>query len=180
MLERFLAQIRSTAAGIAVAVQFVGPAAPPLALVRGKIYLSPDLAPIEDGIILVEGGRISFVGSRDSVTIPPRATTIDCTGGFVTAGFQNSHVHFTESKWIDAASQPASRLAAQLEAMLTRYGFTTVVDTGSLLANTTALRRRIESGELPGPTILTAGTPLYPPNGIPYYLKDGSLPPEVG
>src|SRR5207248_11777826 len=68
---------------------------------------------------------------------------------------------------------------AQLEAMLTRYGFTTVVDTGSLLANTVALRRRIESGDVPGPRILTAGSPLYPPDGIPFYLKDGSVPPEL-
>jgi imidazolonepropionase-like amidohydrolase len=62
--------------------------------------------------------------------------------------------------------------------MLTRYGFTTVVDTGSNLADTTALRNRIESGEIRGPRILTAGTPLYPEDGIPYYLKT-SLPSPV-
>ena len=63
--------------------------------------------------------------------------------------------------------------------MLTRYGFTTVVDTGSFLPDTTGLRRRIESGEVPGPQILTAGVPLYPPDGIPYYLKDGSIPADL-
>jgi imidazolonepropionase-like amidohydrolase len=92
------------------------------------------------------------------------------------AGFWNSHVHFTESKWEDAAEQPASKLAAQLQSMLTGAGFTTVVDTGSLLANTAALRRRIESGEIPGPRIYTAGTPVYPPDGIPYYVKESSPP----
>src|SRR5438445_97209 len=25
----------------------------------------------------------------------------------------------------------------------------------------------------------TAALPLYPPDGIPYYLKDGSVPPEL-
>jgi imidazolonepropionase-like amidohydrolase len=62
--------------------------------------------------------------------------------------------------------------------MLTRSGFATVVDTGSLLANTLALRRRIDSDNVLGPRILTAGVPIYPPDGIPYYLKD-SVPPEL-
>jgi imidazolonepropionase-like amidohydrolase len=60
--------------------------------------------------------------------------------------------------------------------MFTRYGFTTVVDTASDVDNTAAIRQRIERAEVPGPRILTAGWPLYPPDGIPFYLRD--LPPE--
>jgi imidazolonepropionase-like amidohydrolase len=167
------------AAAAAIVTQAAAPPARPLALVGGKIYRSPDSSPIENGIVVIEGGSISAVGDRASVKVPPSAEVFDCSGAFVTAGFQNSHVHFTEPKWADAASQPAAVLSSQLEAMLTRYGFTTVVDTGSMLANTAALRRRIESGELPGPRILTAGSPLFPPDGIPFYLKDGSVPPEL-
>jgi imidazolonepropionase-like amidohydrolase len=95
----------------------------------------------------------------------------------VTAGFQNSHVHFTEDVWTNAAKAPAERLAAGLEAMLTRYGFTTVFDTGSDQANTIALRQRIEKGDIHGPRILTVGLPLFPPGGIPFYIRD--LPPDV-
>jgi imidazolonepropionase-like amidohydrolase len=62
--------------------------------------------------------------------------------------------------------------------MLTRWGFTTVMDTGSLLDNTLALRKRIDSGEVRGPRILTAGPPLYPENGVPYYLRE-TLPPAI-
>src|SRR5690606_38449314 len=40
------------------------------------------------------------------------------------------------------------------------------------------LRRRIEAGEVAGPRILTAGAPLYPPAGVPFYLRE-TLPPEV-
>jgi imidazolonepropionase-like amidohydrolase len=47
--------------------------------------------------------------------------------------------------------------------MLTRWGFTTVFDTGSDLKNTLALRRRIESGAVGGPRIFTTGDILYPP-----------------
>jgi imidazolonepropionase-like amidohydrolase len=62
--------------------------------------------------------------------------------------------------------------------MLTRYGFTTVVDTGSFLGDTTSIRRRIEAGEIDGPRILTAGIPLYPHDGISYYVREG-LPPDL-
>ncbi len=61
--------------------------------------------------------------------------------------------------------------------MLSRSGFTTVVDTSSDPGNTSALRRRIESGEVNGPRIYTAGAGLYPPHAIPFYLLD--LPREV-
>jgi imidazolonepropionase-like amidohydrolase len=64
-----------------------------------------------------------------------------------------------------------------VESLTTRYGFTTVFDTGSDLANTLAIRARIEKGEMRGPRILTVGWPLYPKEGIPFYLRD--LPQQV-
>lgn len=149
-----------------------------LALVGGTIYPSPIDAPITNGVVVIRGGKIAAVGSRQKVRVPSRATILNCAGMFVVAGFQNSHVHFTEPKWEGAATLPAAQLSAQLENMLLRYGFTTVVDTGSRLANTLELRKRIESGEVRGPRILTAGIPLYPQNGIPYYLRE-SLPQTV-
>ena len=152
----------------------------PVALVvRGvTIHPSPEAAPIPEGAVLIREGLIVEVGPSSGIPIPDGATVIDGETMHLFAGFQNSHVHFTEPKWESAAAAPSSQLERQLEDMLLRFGFTTVVDTGSNLADTTALRRRIDSGELRGPRILTAGTPLYPVDGIPFYLKN-SLPPEV-
>jgi imidazolonepropionase-like amidohydrolase len=95
----------------------------------------------------------------------------------VTAGFQNSHVHFTEPKFADARQRPAAELSAAMTAMLNRFGFTTVVDTTSNLDNTVGLRERVERGEVAGPRVLTAGHALYPKDGIPIYLRD--MPPDV-
>ena len=148
-----------------------------LVLVGAKIYTSPSDPPIPNGTIIIRGGKIEAVGNADAVAIPEGATQIDCKSSVITASFQNSHVHFTEPKWAYAQDQPASELQQKLEDMLTRYGFTTVVDTGSLLPNTVAIRKRIETGDVLGPRILTAGGPLYPPDGIPYYLSD--IPPEI-
>jgi imidazolonepropionase-like amidohydrolase len=149
------------------------------AFVGAKVYPSPDEPPIADGTVVVHSGKVTGVGKTGEISIPAGAKKIDCKGKFLTAGFQNSHVHFDEpDKWADAANIPAATLAQRLTAMLTRYGFSAAVDTGSLLPNTVEIRKRVESGEVAGPRILTAGGPLYPPNGIPYYLKN-SLPPEI-
>jgi imidazolonepropionase-like amidohydrolase len=146
-----------------------------LILTGAKIYPSPTEAPITAGAVIIRNGKIEAVGANQ---IPKDAPLLKCDGMFIMAGFQNSHVHFTEQKWEKAATLPVETLTAQLSDMLTRYGFTTVVDTGSFLANTLALRSRIESAEIQGPRIFTAGTPIYPENGIPYYLKS-DLPPEM-
>lgn len=146
-----------------------------IALVGGRVYVSPFQAAINKGTVLIQNGKIAAVGHK--IHIPGGVGTLDCSGMYIMAGFQNSHVHFTESKWTDAARIPAPQLASELQEMFTRYGFTTVVDAGSLINNTTAIRKRIESGEVTGPHILTAGIPLYPSGAIPYYLKN-SLPPS--
>lgn len=148
-----------------------------LALVGAKIYPAPDAKPIPNGVVIVENGKIAAIGDRATVKIPSGGTMLDCSGMVVTAGFQNSHVHMAAEEWNDVARIPASQVARQLQDMLTRHGFTTVVDLGSTLPNTLLLHSRIESGEVPGPRILTAGQPIFPENGIPAYLKD--KPPDV-
>lgn len=149
-----------------------------IALLGGRIYTDPFAKPISDGVVLIEHGKITAVGTRRSISIPPGFTRQNCTGKTIVAGFWNSHVHFMEPKWDGAANLPAAQLNEQLQQMLTRYGFTSVVDTGSNLPNTVELRKRIESGEVKGPRILTAGFPLYPHGGIPYYVTE-SVPQDV-
>jgi imidazolonepropionase-like amidohydrolase len=142
-----------------------------------KIYTAPDLKPLANGTVLVLGGKIAGVADeRSRIAIPKGARTSECRG-VVVAGFQNSHVHLMGPGLDAAAGKTAAELEDALESMLTRYGVTTIFDTGSDLANTVALRSRIEKGEVRGPRILTAGWPIYPTDGIPFYLHD--LPKAV-
>src|SRR5438067_5129126 len=129
----------------------------PVNLVGGTIYTSPTVEPIRDGVVLVEGDAIAAVCPRASLQIPQTTQTLDCSGLTITAGFWNSHVHFFERKWADAAAIPALELGRQLQDMLTRYGFTSVFDLSSMWSNTRALRDRIDSGEVPGPRIRSTG-----------------------
>jgi imidazolonepropionase-like amidohydrolase len=139
-----------------------------LALVGATIYPSPTDVPIRSGVVLVQDGRIAALGPRTQVKIPPGTEVLDCAGRTIAAGFWNSHVHFMETKWADAARIPASDLDQQLQDMLTRYGFTAAFDLSSPWENTRLLRDRIESREVAGPRIYTTGLGLLPANpGVP-------------
>jgi imidazolonepropionase-like amidohydrolase len=137
------------------------------ALVGATIYGSPTEAPIRDGVVLIQNEKIVAVGARAQMQFPETAHVLDCFGFTITAGLWNSHVHFFERKWADAATIPAPELTRQLQDMLTRYGFTSVFDIGSSWENTRRLRDRIDSGEVPGPKIRSTGPGLVPPGAFP-------------
>ena len=147
-----------------------------LALVGGRVQASPDRAVISDGVVLVDAGRITAVGRRADVAVPPGATVVDCAGGTVLAGFWNSHVHFIGPAFSRAGTAPAQQLTDGVRAMLTSHGVVHAIDIGSYIDDTLALRRRIESGEVPGPSILTAGSGFAPMGGSPYYILPARLP----
>jgi imidazolonepropionase-like amidohydrolase len=139
-----------------------------LALVGATIFANPTNPPIRDGVVVIQNGKISSVGTKAEVEVPRAVRTLDCSGLTITAGFWNSHVHFFERKWANAAAIPAEELERQLRDMLTRYGFTSVFDLSSSWENTRRLRDRIESGEVHGPKIRSTGEGLLPANpGLP-------------
>jgi imidazolonepropionase-like amidohydrolase len=150
---------------------------PPLKLAKGtvyirnaRIYVSPTAPPIDNGTILIRDGVITAVGQN--VDVPVGTAEIPCDRCIVAAGFWNAHVHFTEPKWNLAEWKSDDLLDAQLADMFLSHGFTTVIDVGSNPADTFAIRRRIERVQLKGPYIYSSGPPLYPPNGIPFYIKE--------
>jgi imidazolonepropionase-like amidohydrolase len=149
---------------------------PAVALLNARIYRSPEAAPLDNGVILISGGVITAVGTRTSVKIPPAAKLVDCSGAVIVPGFWNSHVHFTEPHWARSDTLPAAALTAQLQAMLTRYGFVRVLDTGSPLENTLALRRRVDRREVLGPAISTTGPGFVPRGASPFYILPERLP----
>lgn len=147
-----------------------------MALVGAKIYPSPIDDPINNGVVLIKNGRIVAVGARGKVKIPSGAKILDCKGLTLLAGFWNSHFHFSEPKLQNADRLPSAQLAQYVRDSLTRYGFTNVVDTGSVLENTKIIRRRIEAREIVGPKILTAGESVASRDGTPFYVRPLKLP----
>lgn len=149
-----------------------------LALVGGSVYASPDAAALPDAVVVTSDGAITAIGSRSEVQIPSGARVIDCTGKTIVAGFWNSHVHFTQAVWRNAASAPVAPMEEHMREMLTKWGFTTVWDLGSDPNDTLALRRRIATGEVAGPNILLAGS-IFPKGGHPVYLPAEMKLPEA-
>jgi len=149
-----------------------------LVLRGGSVYASPEAAPLSDAVVVISGGVISAVGPSREVRIPQDARVVDCAGKTIVAGFWNSHVHFTQAVWKNAASVPAAPLEDHMQEMLTRWGFTTVWDLGSDPTDSLALRNRVNSGEVPGPNILLAGD-IFPKGGHPVYLPAEMKLPEA-
>jgi imidazolonepropionase-like amidohydrolase len=145
--------------------------APDLAIVGARVHTMPGAAPIPDATIIVRNGVIAEVGPASSVRAAPSARVIDGRDLTVVAGLWNSHVHIFSPTMTQASGDPAA-ISAEIEAMLTRWGFTTVFDISSLPGQAIALRQRIRSGEITGPNLLTVDAPIFPINGTPIYARD--------
>jgi imidazolonepropionase-like amidohydrolase len=141
-----------------------------IVLTGATVYTAPDAPPVAAAVVALHDGQIAAAGPRATVRIPPGAQVIDCSGKFIAAGFWNSHVHIFTPGLLHARDGSAATLSSELEAMLMRWGFTTVFDIASVLDNTLALRRRIESGEVRGPRVFTVGEPLF--TKPPIYIVD--------
>jgi len=159
---RFFALIAATCFFSAIA------RASDLALTHATVYTTPDAPPLKDATVLIHDGKIAAVAH--SLKVPATATTIDCTGLTITAGFWNSHVHILPPQLLHAEEKSDADIAAQLQTMFTHWGFTTVFDVASVLANTNNIRDRIASGKVEGPRILTTGEPFWGVGGTPVYV----------
>lgn len=141
-----------------------------LVISGARLYASPTSSPMDKATIIIRHGKIAEIRADQRAVPVPTERMIEAEGLVVMAGFWNCHVHFTQSIWNDASDLSEADLNAYLSAMLTRYGFTSVVDTGSDLANTQAIRKRIDLG-VKGPQILMASGSFVPENGSPAYLR---------
>ena len=63
-----------------------------LALV-GAHVLPIDAPAVEDGTVLVRGGRIEAVGPREEVQVPEGAQVVDASGTWLLPGLVDAHVH---------------------------------------------------------------------------------------
>jgi imidazolonepropionase-like amidohydrolase len=123
--------------------------------------------------ILVDGENISHVGSE--ATIPSDATIIDLSSSTVLPGLFDCHTHLCISikgggelmryTLVNTTAYRALQGAANALSML-QAGFTTVRDVGNAgnFADSD-LRRAIENGLVPGPTIINTGRIIAPFGG---------------
>lgn len=62
-------------------------------VISGGRVVPVDGEPIENGTVVVSGGRIAAVGAAGEVAVPDGARVVDATGRWVLPGFVESHAH---------------------------------------------------------------------------------------
>ena len=142
------------------------PAASRAAIVGGTLIDGNGGAPLPDAVVLMDGARITAVGSR-SVAIPADARQIDARGQWVLPGLVDTNVHLSlyggqNDRYETLAKYQPRQEEIVLEAAqidLT-YGITTVRDSYGALVPLTRVRDRIARGEQVGTRILAAGNIL--------------------
>ena len=67
-------------------------ASPPVAIVGGTIMTATGRI-IENGVLVMESGRITAVGAPDEVEVPGEAQIVDARGRYVTPGLIDTHSH---------------------------------------------------------------------------------------
>jgi imidazolonepropionase-like amidohydrolase len=139
----------------------------PIALVGGTLIDGTGNAAIRNSVVLIRGERIEKIGTTDSLPVPSGYETVSAEGMTVLPGLWDLHVHLMYAGhpnpryWFDTYTPQFERviIPASAEQML-MAGVTTVRDLAAPPQQILAVKKRIASGEIPGPTLYVAGPAL--------------------
>ncbi|MFG2486848.1 amidohydrolase family protein [Streptomyces virginiae] len=145
----------------------------------GRTVTGPGGPVTLDGAVLYDGGRIVAVGPRAEVEAQagPDVPRSAFPEGTLLPGLIDSHVHLA----LDAGPDPVACLKAASDAdlyagmaeragRLLATGVTTARDLGDRGGLAVRLRDEIAGGHVPGPRLLSAGTPLTVPGGHCWFM----------
>ncbi len=120
--------------------------APPRALsLQHGTLINPGARPIPNATVTVSGDRITCAGTATACPRPAGATVVDLSGAYIGPGLIDSHVHYSQTGWVDGrpdaidlrAQYPYDSVVRSLEAHPDRFhradlcsGVTSVFDVG--------------------------------------------------
>ena len=126
---------------------------------KGRIIDAVSDTPIEDGLLVIQGDRIVYVGAYDEGKVPTGAQVLTVENGTILPGFIDCHAHLTGHE--DAGDFSGGTLfgdqllgAAYQCGLLLDAGFTGVRD---MSVAGCYLSRAVERGILRGPKIMPGG-----------------------
>lgn len=128
-------------------------------LVGAKILPMNDLSVIENGVVHVKGQKIVEVGTKDKVTVPAGAKTIDVSGMTLMPGMIDVHAHPWSSN-NDIYPQRNWSYLANLA-----FGVTTMHDPSNNSQMVFANAELVKQGAWLGPRVFSTGTILYGAEG---------------
>ena len=117
-------------------------------------------APLADAVVVIEGSRITAVGTRGSLAYPAGAEVISLAGRTILPGLIDSHVH----------------LRAHQVPMFLSYGVITIADIHNDTEWSIAQREALKSDQIQGPRLFVSGARVTGPNQGPIddpgYVRD--------
>lgn len=134
------------------------------ALVGGRLIDGFGGKPIDNSVILIEGERIKAIGQVGQLAIPANAEIISTEGMSVLPGLWDMHVHLminghsNYTHW-DSTYLPLFKdviMPASAKQLL-MAGVTSARDLGGPLDASLSVRDRINSNNIPGPTMYMSG-----------------------
>lgn len=118
--------------------------------------------PLPDAVVVVEGTRITAVGTSGRVSVPSGATVINLAGRTLLPGLIDGHVHLQD--WEVPMFLP--------------FGITTIADIHNDTAWSIAQREALKSGRIKGPRLFVSGArvsgPLAAPTTDGGYVADAA------
>ncbi|MXP47396.1 amidohydrolase family protein [Altererythrobacter luteolus] len=110
---------------------------------------------IEDGVVLIEGNRITAVGPRSKIAIPAGTNQVDMAGKVIMPGLVDAHAHGPQGTG-DLVPQQNWALVQNLA-----LGTTTMHDPSSSASQIFAASERQRAGKLLAPRIFSTGEIIY-------------------
>jgi imidazolonepropionase-like amidohydrolase len=138
-------------------------AAERVALVGGTLVDGTLAEPIHNSVILVDGQRITAVGTVDTLPVPADAKRISTEGMTVLPGLWDMHVHLMidghadYARWDKYLPQQGDVVMPASAKQLLMAGITGARDLGGPLDDVIAVKKAINEGRIPGPTLFVSG-----------------------
>ncbi len=143
-----------------------------VAIVDGLIIDGTGGAPIRDGLVLIEDGRIIHAGRKDGQAIPRDARVIDAGGASVLPGLMDVHVHISLNGPANIQAELISRPMGQVAFEVARNlrdtiaaGTTTIRTVSDMAHIDIAARDSINKGVMIGPRMHPCGKGLTTTGG---------------
>ena len=137
------------------------------ALVGGTLLDVRSRSIVQNSVVLIRNGRIERVGTQASVVIPAGYAEISTDGMTVVPGLWDMHTHLQYSAHADLnhwnrayLHEMESVIMPAIASQLLMAGITSARDPMAPTDAVLSLKRKIATGQLPGPTMYVSGALL--------------------
>jgi imidazolonepropionase-like amidohydrolase len=118
-------------AGLGVDGKAIGRQTGAVAFVGARIIDGTGAAPVADGVLIIDGGRITAIGPAKATTVPAGAKRVDVTGKTIVPGMINAHGHVSDVRGMKQGPElyTTENIQRQLR-LYAKYGVTAVFSLG--------------------------------------------------